>query len=74
MATDKDKLAKGVRFMAVAFPFVFMGPVLLTWLGIPQYHKGNYIWLILSIVFMLTAAFFAVKGLRTILSAFFDGK
>ncbi len=74
MATNRDKLLKGVRFLAVGFPFIFMGPALMTWQGIPQYHNGNYIWLILSIVFMLTAAFFAVRGLRAILSAFFDGE
>ena len=72
MATDKDKLLRGFRFLAVAFPFIFMGPVLLTWQGIPQYREGNYIWIIISIAFMIVAAFFGVKGLRTILSAFFD--
>jgi apolipoprotein N-acyltransferase len=73
MATDREKFLKGIRFMAVGFPFIFMGPALLTWLGIPAYHKGNYVWLAISIVLMLTAAFFCVKGLRTILASLFDG-
>ncbi len=72
MATNRDKLMNGFRFMAVGFPFIFMGPILLTWQGIPKYHQGNYIWLIVSILFMVIAAYFSVRGLRTILSAFFD--
>ncbi len=72
MATDKDKLLSGIRFIAIGFPFLFMGPIVLTWVGIPQMHEGNYLWLILSILFMLIAAYFCVRGLRTILAAFFD--
>lgn len=72
MATDKDKLMKGVRFMAVGFPFIFMGPMLLTALGIPAMHQENYLWLIVSILLMLTAVYFCIRGLRTILSALFD--
>lgn len=72
MPTDRDKLLKGVRFIAIGFPFIFMGPILIFTSGIPEYEKGNYGFLILSIVFMLLAGFFCVKGLRTVLSAFFD--
>lgn len=73
MATDKDKLMKGIRWMAVGFPFIFMGPALMFWLGIPGMRNGNYIAFIMSIVLMGLAGFFCVKGLMTILSAFFDG-
>lgn len=72
MATDKDKLLRGIRFMAIGFPFIFMGPALMTWLGIPAYRHGNYIWLVVSILLMIAAAYLCVRGLRTILSAFFD--
>ncbi len=74
MDTDRDKLLRGFRFLAIGFPFIFIGPILFIFQGIPQYHQGNYIWLIVSIFFMLAAAFFAVRGLRTIVSAFFDGE
>lgn len=72
MATDKDKLMRGVRFLAIGFPFIFMGPMLMTAMGIPYSRQGNYIWLVLSILLMCTAAYLAIRGLRTILSAFFD--
>lgn len=74
MATDKEKLLRGIQFMAMGFPFIFSGPALLTWQGIPAMREGNYIWITVSILFMITAAFFSVKGLRTILSSFFDEK
>lgn len=65
---------EGVRFMAVGFPFIFMGPALMTWYGIPAYRYGNYIWIGVSILLMLAAAYFCIRGLRTILSALFDDK
>lgn len=72
MGTDKDKLLSGIRFMAIGFPFIFMGPILLTWMGIPKLKEGNYLWISISILLMVIAAYFCVRGLRTILSAFFD--
>ena len=73
MPTNKEKLLKGMQFIAIGLPFVFAGPFLLTWAGIPLAQQGNYIWMILSVIFMITAAYFCVRGLRTILSSFFDG-
>lgn len=72
MATDRDKLLKGVRFITFGFPFIFLGPIVFTVAGIPDYHKGSYVWLVVSLVFMAAAAILCVKGLRTILAAFFD--
>lgn len=72
MATDKDKLMRGVRFLAIAFPFIFMGPALITLMGIPYARQGNYIWFAISVVLMCVAAYLAIRGLKTILSAFFD--
>lgn len=74
MATDKDKLMRGVRFLFIGFPFIFMGPALLTWAGIPYMRAGNYWWFVISIILMIVAGFFGVKGLMTILSSFFDKK
>lgn len=72
MPTNKEKLLKGMQFVALGLPFVFMGPALLTWAGIPFAQKGNYLWLAISILLMLVAAYFCVRGLRTVLSSLFD--
>ncbi len=72
MATNRDKLLKGIRWIAVGFPFIFLGPMFMYKFGIPAYHNGNYFWPILSIVLMGLAGFFCVKGLLTVLNGFFD--
>lgn len=72
MATDRDKLMKGLRFFAFGFPFIFLGPIVFTIAGIPSYNEGSYLWISLSILFMITAVVLCVKGLKTVLSAFFD--
>jgi len=72
MATDKDKLMRGARFLAIAFPFIFMGPSLMFMLGIPAMRQDNIWWMAVSIAVMGIAAFFGVRGILTVLSAFFD--
>ncbi len=72
MASDKDKIAKGMRFLAIALPLIFTAPGIFYLAGIPAYQKGNYLWLVASIILMLVAVFFMVKGLRTVLAGFFD--
>ncbi len=72
MASDKEKIAAGIRFMAIALPLIFTGPALYVALGQPLAREGNYLWIVISILVMLVAVFFAVKGLRTILSGFFN--
>lgn len=72
MASDKEKIAKGMRFLAVALPLIFTAPGLFYILGIPAYKNGSYLWIIISLALMLVAVFFMVKGLRTVLSGFFN--
>ncbi len=72
MASDRDKIMHGLRFMAIALPLIFSGPALYVALGLPASRQGNYIWLGVSILLMLVAVFFTVKGLRTVLKGFFN--
>jgi lysylphosphatidylglycerol synthetase-like protein (DUF2156 family) len=72
MAANKEKIAKGIRFLAVALPLIFTAPGLYFLAGIPAYQKGNYGWIIASIVLMLVAVFLMVKGLRVVLAGFFN--
>lgn len=59
--------------MAIGLPFVFLGPTLLFYLGMPRAQRGEYLWLAVSILIMAVAAFFCVRGLLRIISSFFDG-
>lgn len=72
MAANRDKIMHGIRFMAIALPLIFSGPALYVALGLPAARQGNYIWMGVSVLLMLVAVFFAVKGLRTILRGFFN--
>lgn len=62
----------GLRFMAIALPLIFSGPALYVALGLPAAQSGNYLWMVISILLMLVAVFFTVKGLRTVLKGFFN--
>jgi len=68
----REKLMKGINQMAIAFPFIFGGPTLFYFKGAPAMQNNQPWWLLLSVALMGTAVFFAVKGLRTIMDAFFE--
>ena len=72
MATDKEKLVKGLYILAFSFPFVLAGPSIFAWRGASDLSEGRYLWGIVSIVCMLTAVGTGIFGLKTILAAFFD--
>jgi amino acid transporter len=72
MAANKEKIAHGIRFLAIALPLVFSGPALYVAAGLPAAKNGNYLWMVLSILLMLISVFLMVKGLRTVLKGFFN--
>lgn len=72
MAANREKIAKGIRALAIALPLIFTAPGLYFLAGMPASRNGNYWWMALSIILMLVAVFFMVKGLRTILAGFFN--
>lgn len=74
MASDKDKIGRGIRFLAIALPLIFTAPGLFFILGVPAYKQGSYLWLGISVFLMLVAVFFMVKGLRTVLAGFFNDR
>lgn len=72
MATDKDKLMKGVNMAAIAFPFYFFGPAVYYWKGAPEMQDGNWWWAAGAVLLMFVAVGFTIRALATILEAFFD--
>lgn len=67
---NKEKLANGMMWIAMSVLFIFTASVTL-FIG---FTKDNYIWLGLGIVFIGCLFYFAYKGLKTTLDAFFDEK
>ncbi|MEC4003834.1 DUF6095 family protein [Flavobacterium sp. SUN052] len=73
MATNKDLLAKGVKYLFGALPLMFIGPYIVT-LGFM--NKGSwamYVFLGIGIPMTILSMFLAFKGLNLMIKALFDG-
>lgn len=68
MRTNKEVLAKGIKFMAIALFFMFSGPFLLH-LG---FKLRNFLTIGIAGVFCITAILLTMKGLHTIIKALFN--
>lgn len=73
MATDKKKLAKGLKFLSGALPLLFIGPVVI---NSSFKNKENSLYpfvLGLGILICGLAIFLIFKGINTIVKGLFDG-
>lgn len=70
--TNKDTLAKGVKYIAGAIPLIFIGPSVI-FSAFNNQDKPLY-WpiLILGILASAAAGFLIFKGIKTIMKALFD--
>lgn len=68
--TNREILMKGVKLIALAFPFMIGAPIALTLAFDPE--QGSTGLTILAVVLMLSAFYLGGRGLITIISAFFD--
>ncbi|TYB71474.1 hypothetical protein ES677_10850 [Bizionia gelidisalsuginis] len=72
--TNKDILVKGVKKIAVAIAFMFIGPSIL-YVAFSNQEKPLYIpLLILGGAVCIAAIIFAFKGLNTIMDSLFHKK
>jgi hypothetical protein len=70
--TNKEKLGKGVKFLAIALPLLFLGPSVL-FSAFNNQDKPLYIpVLIVGLLVCGAAMFFIFKGIKTLVSALFD--
>lgn len=73
MATDKNILFKGIRYLSGALPLLFIGPIVI---NSSFKNKENPLYpyiLVLGIIISLFAMFLLFKGLTTITKSLFDG-
>ncbi len=68
---NKDLLIKGLKYLALAFPLIFASPMVLTAAFVKMDEGSNWL-LIIAILLMAITFYLGIKGLRTILQAFFD--
>jgi hypothetical protein len=72
MGTNKQILAKGIRYMSGALPLFFIGPVVIHSSIKNQEHPLFIPVLGLGIITCLTGIWLAFIGLRTIMKSLFD--
>ena len=70
--TNKETLAKGVKYLAGALPLIFIGPSVI-FSSFNNQDKPMY-WpiLIIGIILSMGAIFLIFKGIMTLLKALFD--
>lgn len=74
MATNKELLAKGVKYLFGALPLMFIGPVILNSSFKNKENPYYYLVLSIGILVCLSSMYLAFKGLKTITGALFNDK
>jgi hypothetical protein len=69
--TNRDVLAKGLKFMGVALACMFIGPTLVYISQTKLKTPIDTILLVIAITICCLAIFFAFKGINTILDSMF---
>jgi Family of unknown function (DUF6095) len=72
MATNKELLGKGIKYLAGALPLFFIGPSVMYNAFMNKNNDWYYLVLAIGIVICLSAMFFAFKGIKTITDSLFD--
>ncbi len=74
MATNKELLAKGVKYLFGALPLMFIGPIILNSSFKNKDNPYYYLVLSIGILVCLSAMFLAFKGIKTMTDALFNDK
>lgn len=72
MATNKQLLGKGVKYLSGALPLLFLGPVLIYNAFMNKHTNWHYLILGIGIVACLFSMFLIFLGLKTIMKALFN--
>ena len=71
MENNKDTIVKGVKYLAITLPLLFLGPFLIT-IGFRALRDENYLWLTSGILISIAAIILAFLGVKTILMGLFQ--
>ena len=69
--TNKEILAKGIKYMAITLPLLFLCPYLLTLSFLNKDNYSFYLFLVLGIIVFILVIFLFYKGIKTILDSIF---
>jgi hypothetical protein len=72
MATNKELLSKGIKYLAWALPMLFIGPTLIYNAFINKQNAWHYLVLAIGIAVCGGAVYLMVLGLKTMIKALFN--
>ena len=72
MATNKELLSKGIKYLAWALPLLFIGPSVIYNAFMNQQNVWHYLVLAIGIIACLAAMFLMYLGLKTIMKSLFN--
>mgnify|MGYP000923099543 CR=1 FL=1 len=75
MTTNKDLLAKGVKYLFGALPLMFIGPSIMYNAFMNKHTNWHYLILAIGCVLCIASVYLAFRGIKTMTDALFnDGK
>ncbi len=74
MATNKELLAKGIKYLFGALPLMFIGPSIMYNAFMNKQNNWHYLVLTVGCIICLVSVFLAFKGLKTMTDALFNDK
>lgn len=72
MATNKELLAKGVKYLSGALPLLFIGPAIIHNAFMNKQNVWHYLVLGIGILASIAAVYFMYLGLKTIMKSLFN--
>jgi hypothetical protein len=72
MATNKELLSKGIKYLAGALPLLFIGPALIYNAFMNEQNVWHYLVLAIGIIACLISMLLMNLGLKTIMKSLFN--
>ncbi|QZK89932.1 MULTISPECIES: DUF6095 family protein [Flavobacterium] len=72
MATNKELLSKGIRYLAGALPLLFLGPTIIHNAFMNKQNIWHYLVLSVGVIVCFIAMYLMYVGLKTIMKSLFN--
>ena len=72
MATNKELLSKGVRYLSGALPLLFLGPTIIHNAFMNKQNIWHYLVLAVGVIVCFIAMYLMFTGLKTIMKSLFN--
>lgn len=69
--TNKELLAKGIKYLAITLPLLFLCPYLLTLSFLNKDNSSFYLFFVLGIIAFVVVLYLFYKGLKTLMDSIF---